>query len=86
MLSIELSFNGKYIDKTFVMPAVTVSPKYQVVIPKAVRDAVGIYPGQKMQVLTYKKRIELIPIKPMEEMRGFLAGIDTEVAREKDRL
>ena len=68
------------------MPAVTVSPKYQVVIPKAVRDAIGIYSGQKMQVLTNKNRIELIPIKPMEEMRGFLAGIDTEVAREKDRL
>ena len=68
------------------MPAVTISPKYQVVIPKAVRDAIGIYSGQKMQVLTNKNRIELIPIKPMEEMRGFLAGIDTEVAREKDRL
>ena len=68
------------------MPAVTVSPKYQVVIPKAVRDAIGIYSGQKMQVLTNKNRIELIPNKPMEEMRGFLAGIDTEVAREKDRL
>ena len=68
------------------MPAVTISPKYQVVIPKAVRDAIGIYSGQKMQVLTNKNRIELIPIKPMEKMRGFLAGIDTEVAREKDRL
>ena len=68
------------------MPAVTVSPKYQVVIPKAVRDAIGIYSGQKMQVLTNKNRIELIPIKPLEKKRGFLAGIDTEVAREKDRL
>lgn len=86
MLSIQILFNGKRIDRISVMPAVTVSPKYQVVIPKAVRDAMGIYSGQKMQVLTYKNRIELIPIKPMEEMRGFLAGIDTEVAREKDRL
>mgnify|MGYP001387234545 FL=1 len=68
------------------MPAVTISPKYQVVIPKAVRDAIGIYSGQKMQVLTNKNRIELIPIKPLEKKRGFLAGIDTEVAREKDRL
>ena len=68
------------------MPAVTISPKYQVVIPKAVRNAIGIYSGQKMQVLTNKNRIELIPIKPLEEKRGFLAGIDTEVAREKDRL
>lgn len=68
------------------MPSVTVSPKYQVVIPKAVRDAVGIYSGQKIQVLTYQNRIELVPIKPMKSMKGFLAGIDTEVAREKDRL
>ena len=68
------------------MPAVTVSPKYQVVIPKAVRESLGIYSGQKIQVLTYQNRIELIPIKPVEEMKGFLAGIDTEVVREADRL
>jgi AbrB family looped-hinge helix DNA binding protein len=68
------------------MTAVTVSPKYQVVIPKDVRESMGIYSGQKIQVLTYKNRIELIPIKPMKEMRGFLKGIDTKVDREKDRV
>jgi AbrB family looped-hinge helix DNA binding protein len=68
------------------MTAVTVSPKYQVVIPKDVRESMGIYSGQKIQVLTYKNRIELIPIKPMKEMRGFLKGIDTKVDREKGRL
>jgi len=68
------------------MRAVTVSPKYQVVIPKEVRDSMGIVSGQKIQMLTYRNRIELIPIKPMNKMKGFLKGIDTEVKREKDRL
>ena len=68
------------------MRAVTVSPKFQIVIPKDVRESIGIISGQKVQMLTYCNRIELIPIKPMSEMRGFLKGIDTEVLREKDRL
>jgi len=68
------------------MTAVTVSPKYQVVIPKDVRESMGIYSGQKIQVLTYQNRIELIPIKPMKKMRGFLKGIDTNVERDKDRV
>jgi len=68
------------------MTSVTVSPKYQVVIPKEVRDSMGIVSGQKIQVLTYQNRIELIPIRPMKEMRGFLKGIDTSVKRDKDRV
>lgn len=68
------------------MTAVTVSPKFQVVIPKEVRDSMGITSGQKVQVLTYKDRIELIPLKPMHKMRGFLKGINTEIAREGDRV
>jgi len=68
------------------MTAVTVSPKYQVVIPKDVRESMGIYSGQKIQVLTYQNRIELIPIKPMKKMRGFLKGIDTDIVRDKDRI
>ena len=68
------------------MTVVTVSPKYQVVIPKEVRKSMGIYPGQKIQVLTYKKRIELIPIKPMKKMRGFLKGINLKVMRDEDRV
>ena len=68
------------------MTCVTVSPKYQVVIPKEVRESMGIFSGQKVQVLTYGNRIELIPIRPMEDMRGFLKGIDTNVEREDDRL
>ena len=68
------------------MTAVTVSPKYQVVIPKEVRESLGIYSGQKIQVLTYQNRIELIPIKPMKKMRGFLKGINSKVMRDKDRV
>ena len=68
------------------MTAVTVSPKFQVVIPKEVRESMGIISGQKIQMLTYCNRIELIPIKPMNKMRGFLEGIDTEVPRNKDRI
>ncbi len=68
------------------MRAVIVSPKFQVVIPKEVRDSMGIVSGQRIQMLTYRNRIELIPIKPMKKMKGFLKGIDTEVKRDKDRL
>jgi AbrB family looped-hinge helix DNA binding protein len=68
------------------MTTVTVSPKYQVVIPKEVRESMGIFSGQKIQVLTYQNRIELVPIKSMKKMKGFLKGIDTEVSRDKDRI
>jgi len=68
------------------MIAVTVSPKFQVVVPKEVRDTMGIVSGQKIQMLTYRNRIELIPIKSMDKMKGFLKGIDTGVKREKDRI
>lgn len=68
------------------MTAVTVSPKFQVVIPKEIRDSMGIVSGQKVQILTYQNRIELIPIKPMKKMRGFLKGINTDVTRGNDRV
>ncbi len=69
-----------------IMTAVTVSPKFQVVIPKDVRESMGITSGQKIQMLTFRNRIELIPIRPIKEMKGFLKGIDTNIKREKDRL
>jgi len=68
------------------MTAVTVSPKFQVVIPKEVRESMGITSGQKIQMLTFQNRIELIPIKPIKEMRGYLKGINANIKREKDRL
>jgi AbrB family looped-hinge helix DNA binding protein len=68
------------------MSLVTVSPKFQVVIPRAVREALGIKPGQKVQVVQYDNRVELIPVKPTRKTRGFLKGIDTTVERESDRI
>jgi AbrB family looped-hinge helix DNA binding protein len=69
-----------------IMETVTVSPKYQIVIPRKVRLAMGIRPGEKFQVLQYEDRIEYIPVRKMKTMRGFLKGIDTKVLREKDRI
>jgi AbrB family looped-hinge helix DNA binding protein len=68
------------------METVTVSPKFQVVIPRKVRESLGIQPGQKVQVIRYEDRIELIPVRPVLETRGFLEGIDTEVERDPDRV
>ncbi len=68
------------------MLAVIVSPKFQVVIPKEVRESMGIVSGQKIQMLTYRNRIELIPIRPMKKLKGFLKGIDTDVDRDDDRI
>ncbi len=68
------------------MTTVTVSPKFQIVIPKAIREALNIQSGQKVQVVRYQNRIELIPIRPIKSSRGFLQGIDTTVEREEDRL
>ncbi|MCJ7708997.1 MAG: AbrB/MazE/SpoVT family DNA-binding domain-containing protein [Anaerolineales bacterium] len=67
------------------MDTTTVSPKFQVVIPLRVRRALGIRPGQKIQVIPYEGRIELIPIRPLKQARGFLRGIDTSIERERDR-
>jgi AbrB family looped-hinge helix DNA binding protein len=68
------------------MDTVTVSTKYQVVIPREIRASLGIKPGTRFQVLRYDNRIEMIPVKPLREMRGFLRGIDTRIERDKDRV
>lgn len=68
------------------MQTVTVSPKYQVVIPRIIREALGLRPGTRVQVLQYGDRIEFIPVKKMRRMRGFLKGIDTDVERDPDRV
>jgi len=68
------------------MQTVTVSPKYQVVIPKTVRESLRLRPGQKMQVIEYDGRIELFPERDIKELRGFVKGIKTEFEREEDRV
>ena len=67
------------------MQLVTVSPKFQVVIPKLVRESLGIRPGQRLQVIPYGDRIELVPARGIAEMRGFLSGMDSRFDREPDR-
>jgi AbrB family looped-hinge helix DNA binding protein len=68
------------------METVKISPKFQVVIPRSVREKMGLVPGQKMQVVAYGNRVELIPEQDIRQMRGLLRGIDTTVEREDDRL
>ena len=68
------------------MEAVTISPKFQIVIPRKIRDFLKLTPGLKVQVMVYGDRIELIPLKKISDMRGFLEGISTEVDREPDRI
>ncbi len=68
------------------MQAVTVSPKFQVVIPRPVRLNLQLRPGQKMQVVEFDGRIELILERDIKELRGFLKGIDTDFEREADRI
>ena len=68
------------------MAIVTVSPKFQVVIPRRIREALGLKPGQKVQALQYLDRVEFIPVRPIKTMRGFLRGIDTRVPRDGDRV
>ena len=67
------------------METVTISPKFQVVIPKDIRERLKLAPGQKVQAIAYENRIELIPQRPMKKMRGFLKGVGTDVPREDDR-
>ncbi|MBI5024898.1 MAG: AbrB/MazE/SpoVT family DNA-binding domain-containing protein [Candidatus Omnitrophica bacterium] len=66
------------------MTAVTISPKFQVVIPLEVRKALRLTPGEKLQVFSFENRIELIPMTPIKKMRGFLKGIDTTIGRERE--
>lgn len=68
------------------METVTVSPKFQVVIPRSVRELLKIRPGQKIRVLLYEGRIEYIPARSLKQMRGFLKGIDTNIERDLDRV
>lgn len=67
------------------MSIVTVSPKYQVVIPREIRESLGLEPGQKVQAFEYEGRVEFVPVRKARSLRGFVRGIDTTVQREQDR-
>lgn len=65
------------------MERVTISPKFQVVIPKSIREQLGLVPGQKIQAIAYGDRIEFLPVRPARELRGILRGLDTRTMREE---
>lgn len=67
------------------MSVVTVSPKFQVVIPRHIREALKLKPGQKVQAFEYEGRVEFVPIRPAKALRGFLRGLDTSVPRDRER-
>jgi hypothetical protein len=68
------------------MSTVTLSPKFQVVIPLEVRQSLGLVAGEKMRVISYAGRVELIPVRTPKSLRGFLKGMDTTIERDQDRL
>ena len=68
------------------MNNVTVSTKYQVVIPKEIRETIGLKAGTSMEIINYGNRIELIPIQPMKNLKGIFKGINTKIERDADRL
>ena len=68
------------------METVTVSPSFQISIPPTIRESLRLQPGQQVQIIIYDNRIELIPVQPMQMMRGFLKGLDTTIEREEDRV
>lgn len=68
------------------MEKATISPKFQVVIPRSVRERLKLRPGQQVQVIPYDNRIEFIPVRPPQELRGFLEGMSTDFERDPDRI
>lgn len=61
------------------MSSVHLSPKFQIVIPRDIRRALALQPGQRLEARLQGDRIELVPIQPMQAMRGLFPGIETAV-------
>lgn len=67
------------------METVTISPEFQIVIPQKIREAMGLLIGEKVKMLLFKNRIEVIPVRDVRSLRGYLKGIDSSFVRERDR-
>jgi AbrB family looped-hinge helix DNA binding protein len=80
MVSIYLAYD----EEEATVTAVTISPKFQVVIPKEIRDQLNLVPGQKVQAIAYGDRVELIPVRPAAALRGMLRGLDTSLERDRE--
>ena len=78
----------RWIDGGIVirMETVTISPKFQIVIPQRIREAMGLRTGEKAQMLLFRNRIEVIPVRDIRALRGYLKGIDTSFVRDGDRV
>ena len=68
------------------MSTVTLSNEYQLVIPKEIRESIGVEPGSSFEILSYNNRIELIPIRPIKTLKGIFRNIDTNITRDDDRI
>ena len=68
------------------MNTVTLSPKFQVVIPQAIRESLRLKAGQKMQMINFEGQIVVVPLRPIKEMRGAFKGMNTNFEREPDRI
>ena len=69
------------------MSVVTLSSKYQIVVPREIRERLRLKPGQRLLIIEKNGVIHLIPQRPIREMRGFIRGLDTEGLREEgDRI
>lgn len=68
------------------METVTISPKFQIVIPQKIREAMGLRSGEKARMLSFRNRIEVIPVRDVRSLRGYLKGIDTSLIRDGDRV
>ncbi len=77
---------GSIDPSSYDMETVTISPKFQVVIPQRVREAMGLRSGEKAHVIAYQNRIEIIPVRDVRKLRGYLKGINTSFVREGDRI
>jgi AbrB family looped-hinge helix DNA binding protein len=66
----------------YYMETVTISPKYQVVIPQKIRDRLGLRSGEKVRMIPFNGRVEIVPVRPMSQLRGFVSGINTEIEAE----
>ncbi|MBU1018989.1 MAG: AbrB/MazE/SpoVT family DNA-binding domain-containing protein [Patescibacteria group bacterium] len=68
------------------MTTAIISPKFQVVIPKAIRETMNLAPGTRVEMIPYGNRIELIPVGSIKDLMGSLKGMDTTIIREGDRI
>lgn len=67
------------------METATISATFQIAIPESIRERLNLRPGQEVHLIPYENRIEFIPVRPIEEMRGILRGMSTDFERDEDR-